>query len=91
MRRYCEKALMGTLLTKPAAKKAAGQAVLRKDKFSLRDHAQSYVSAVCLCSHSVLLKRTLFFLFLFLISPHYTGKLRFVWFASEKKTRRTAK
>ena len=45
MRHYCKKALMGTLLTKPAAKKAAGQAVLRKDKFSLRDHAQSYVSA----------------------------------------------
>ena len=45
MRRFCKKALMGTLLTKPAAKKAAGQAALRKDKFSLRDHAQSYVSA----------------------------------------------
>ena len=44
MCRFC-KALMGTLLTKPAAKKAAGQAALRKDKFSLRAHAQSYVSA----------------------------------------------
>jgi hypothetical protein len=36
---------MGALLTTTAAKKAAGQAALRMDMFSLRDHAQSYFSA----------------------------------------------